>query len=511
MSGISVSNVSAPIHLAIDLGASSGRLLAGCIHESGIHLEEIHRFENGPHEIGHRLVWNLVGLWEHIRFGLQKAAAKYGSRIRSIGADTWGVDFVLLDKNQDLVGPAFCYRDVRTRGVMDKAFQRMSRSEMFAHTGLQFMELNTAFQMYAMRLEGSPLLDIADRFLMIPDFIHWQLSGVQCNEYTDASTTQLLDPSSKEWSLPVIEALGLPAHVFLPPTQPGTVLGPITGRIAQHTQLPAQVEVVLPASHDTGSAVLAVPASSFAQKQPDWCYISCGTWSLMGVELAQPNLSRLCQEFNFTNEGGVSGSVRLLKNISGLWIVQQCREQWRRQGRELGWSELSRMAMQAPAMTAIIDPDDASFAAPDNMPEAIRRYCQRTQQPVPENEGQIVRCALESLALRYRMVLEMLQTLTGSQIQTVHLVGGGVQNTQLCQFAADACERSVIAGPIEATALGNILVQAIGCGLLSDIAQARELVRNSPDIQRYEPNQSAESKERWATGIQKLRQLTCKD
>jgi len=503
-----MSAAQSPVHLAIDLGASGGRLLAGSICDSGIHLQEIHRFENGPHEIGHRLVWNLVGLWDQIRIGLQKAAAKFGSSIRSIGADTWGVDYVLLDRNQDLVGPAFCYRDARTRGVMEKAFQRMSRKEIFANTGLQFMELNTAYQLYSMRLEQSPLLDIAERFLMIPDFLHWQLSGNQCNELTNASTTQLLDPSTGQWSQPVIQALQLPAKLFLPPTQPSTVLGPISQSIARHTQLHSRVDVVVPASHDTGSAVLAVPASSFAQHQPDWCYISCGTWSLMGVELAAPNLGSQCQELNFTNESGVGGTVRLLKNISGLWIVQQCRDQWRRQGRDLGWSELTRLASKAPGMMAVIDPDDSSFTSHANMPEAIQEFCRRTNQQVPQSEGEIVRCALESLALRYRMVLEMLEQLTRRPISTVHLVGGGVQNTQLCQFAANACDRTVIAGPIEATALGNILAQAVGCGLLSDFQQARQLVRNSPDIVHYQPAEQSASKVMWAEGLEKLRQLT---
>lgn len=496
-----------PVHLAIDLGASSGRVLAGSLHDSTIQLEEIHRFENSPHEIGHRLVWNLVGLWEQIRIGLQKSASRFGQSIRSVGTDTWGVDYVLLDKNQDLVGPAFCYRDLRTRSMLDRAFERMSRQEIFSYTGLQFMELNTAYQLFAMRQENSPLLDIADRFLMMPDFFHWQLSGQQSNEYTNASTTQLLDATSGTWCRPVIEKLGIPAHIFLPPSQPGTMIGPITSRIAKQTQLHQHVDVVLPATHDTGSAVLAVPATSFARQKPDWCYISCGTWSLMGVEISQPNLSNLCQEFNFTNERGVSGSVRLLKNISGLWIVQQCRDYWRRQGRDLGWTELMRLSRDADSMNCIINPDDSSFLAPSNMPEAIREYCRNTRQHVPESEGAIIRCALESLALRYRMVLESLEQLTGSTLSTVHMVGGGVQNTFLCQLAADACQRTVVAGPIEATALGNILVQAVGCGLLEGYEQARQLVRKSPGILEYSPDSSIRTRELGEKGLLKLKQL----
>jgi rhamnulokinase len=497
-----------PIHLAIDVGASGGRVLAGGIHDSEVFLEEIHRFDNGPHFLGKRLVWNLLGIWEEIQIGLQKAAQKFSKRVTSVGVDTWGVDYVLLDKNEDLVGPAFSYRDPRTHGVMQEAFQRISRSQIFAHTGLQFMELNTAYQLLSMRLEESPLLDIAERFLMIPDFLHWQLSGQQCNEFTNASTTQLLDPTSGQWSRPVIDALDLPSHIFLTPVQPGEVLGKITSRLAERTHLSPDVNVILPATHDTGSAVLAVPARGFAQYEPDWCYISCGTWSLMGVETASPNLSEACQLFNFTNEGGIGGSTRLLKNISGLWIVQQCRERWAREGRVLGWSELSRLASQAPSMVAVIDPDDPSFAAPENMPQAIREYCQRTSQRVPNSEGEIIRCALESLALRYRMVLEMLEQLVGHSLPTIHMVGGGVRNTLLCQFAANACNRPVIAGPVEATAIGNVLVQAIGGGQIDSIDQARQLVRNSPEMVHYEPQSDPASVAGWTHGLETLKRLT---
>jgi rhamnulokinase len=496
-----------PVHLAIDVGASSGRVLAGSVSQSGFQLEEIHRFENGPVHLGKRLVWNLLSVWEEILQGLFLAANRFGDRICSVGADTWGVDYVLLDRNDDQVGPAFCYRDHRTQGMLEQAFQRMSRQEIFANTGLQFMEINTAYQLLSMRLEGSPLLDIAEQFLMIPDYIHWQLSGEKCNEFTNASTTQLLDPQTCDWSSPVIEALEIPVSMFCKPVQPGTKLGKITPYVVNRTGLNPAVDVILPATHDTGSAVLAVPAATFAQSQPDWCYISCGTWSLMGVELDAPNLSQSCQMFNFTNEGGVGGSVRLLKNISGLWIVQQCREQWRREGRDLGWSELSRLASEATSMMAVVDPDDAAFGAPVNMPEAIQGYCRRTNQQVPRSEGELIRCALESLALKYRMVLEMLEQVVGQPLSTIHMVGGGVQNRVLCQFAADACNRKVVAGPVEATALGNMLIQAVGCGRLTGVDQARELVRKSPNIEHYRPHTDPATIARWNHGYEMLKQL----
>ncbi len=499
-----MNNGNEPVYLAIDLGASSGRVLAGRVTDSGIVLEEIHRFPNGGVSLGRRLVWNLLGQWEQIIQGLTAAGAEYGRRIRSVGADTWGVDYVLLDKNDDQVGPCFNYRDARTRGILEKAFERMSRAEIFAATGLQFMEFNTAYQLLAMRLEGSPLLDIADRFLMVPDYLHWQLSGQKINEFTNSSTTQLLDPTTGSWSRRVIDAFQLPSHIFAKAEQPGVSLGGLTSDLRNRTQLSQDVRVIVPATHDTASAVLAVPASTFAPSQPDWCYISCGTWSLMGAELPAPNLTDACQSFNFTNEGGVQGSVRLLKNISGLWIVQQCRAHWEREGRVLGWERLIRLAQDSPSMVSVIDPDDTSFVAPPNMPEAIREFCRRTNQPVPQGEGEIIRCALESLALRYRVVLGHLEQLAGSRLSTIHMVGGGVQNKMLCQLAANACERAVVAGPVEATALGNVMMQAIGSGQITSIEDARQLVRRADDICYYEPQPHG----RWDEGLARLNKLT---
>lgn len=492
------------VHLAIDLGASGGRVLAGQLSDSGIQLKEIHRFANGGVWQGKRLVWNLLGQWEHVLEGLSRANATYGSRIRSVGADTWGVDYVLLDRNEDLVGPCFHYRDTRTSGVMAQAFERMSRKDIFRNTGLQFMEINTAYQLFAMRLQNSPLLDISESFLMVPDYLHWQLSGTKCNEFTNASTTQLLDVESGNWSREVIAALELPEHIFSPPIQPGTSVGNITETVQRLTGVPSSTEVVVPATHDTGSAVLAVPAATFAASQPDWCYISCGTWSLMGVEIARPVTSEACEMFNFTNEGGVRGSIRLLKNIAGLWIVQQCRQQWQREGHTWAWDQLVDMAIKAPAMKAVIDPDHASFVSPGSMPQAIYDFCRQTNQPTPDTPGEFVRIALESLALRYRSVLNYLEQLVGGPLGTIHMVGGGVQNHLLCQFAADACQRMVIAGPVEATALGNVLMQAIGCGELSSIDEGRALIRKSPDILTFEPRSNQE----WDVGYQKLMQLT---
>ena len=492
-----------PIHLAIDLGASSGRVLAGRVRDSGIQLEELHRFSNGGIHLGRRLVWNLLGQWEHICYGLTRAAERYGQRAISVGADTWGVDYVLLDRNDDLVGPCFHYRDQRNRGMIQHALERISRDDFFRATGLQFLELNTAYQLLAMRLEPSPLLDIAERFLMVPDFLHWQLTGEKVNEFTNASTTQLLDVQTGNWSRDVLRALELPESIFSAPVQPGTLLGTLLPQVRERTGLHADVQVILPASHDTGSAVLAVPAESFAQERPDWCFISCGTWSLLGAELARPVLSEACQLYNFTNEGGVGGSVRLLKNIAGLWILQQCREQWKREGHDWSWEQLIAMAEQAPPLISIVDTDAETFVAPSNMPAAIAEYCRHTGQPVPQSTGEIVRCTIESLVLRYCLTLGYLEQVVGHPFKTIHMVGGGVQNRMLCQFTADACARPVIAGPVEATALGNVMMQAIGTGRLGSIDEARALVRSARDIVHYQPNSGGQ----WESGLAKLKLL----
>ncbi len=491
-----------PVHLAIDLGASSGRVLAGRVLDDGIELEEVHRFANGGLHLGHRLVWNLLGQWEHVCEGLQRGAARYGQRISSVGADTWGVDYVLLDRNDDLIGPCFHYRDARNRGMLEQALRRMSREDIFRATGLQFMEINTLYQLLAMRLEESPLLEIAQRLLMVPDFLHWQLSGAKVNEFTNASTTQLLDANTGNWSRPVLDAMEIPSSIFSTPVQPGVSLGPLLPQVRERTHLHADVQVIVPATHDTASAVLAVPADSFAQDNVDWCYISCGTWSLLGAELARPVLSQTCQRYNFTNEGGVNGSVRLLKNIAGLWILQQCREHWKREGHQWGWEQLITLAMQVPPMQSIIDTDAEPFVAASNMPGAIAEFCRHTGQKVPQSEGEIVRCTLQSLALRYRLTLGFLEEVVGHHFNTIHMVGGGVQNRLLCQMTADACGRLIVAGPVEATAIGNVMMQAIGSGRLGSVSEARQLVRSARDIAHYEPRDSG----RWDEGLERLKQ-----
>lgn len=475
------------VFLAADLGASSGRVVAGVFDGRRITLEDVHRFSNGGVVAHDRMYWDLLAQWSHIVQGLRLGASRYGSQVASVGVDTWGVDFGLLGRGDELLGNPYHYRDRRTQGMLDKAFQMVSREEIFAETGLQFMELNTLYQLLAMKLSDSPLLEAAQSFLMMPDLFHWLLTGVKGNEFTNASTTQFYNPRTKNWSHRVFERLGLPTHILGTLVQPGTKLGPLRPAVADDTGLKG-VEVVLPGSHDTASAVMAVPVASVPGQSPNWCYISSGTWSLMGIETPDPIINDKCRQLNFTNEGGVGGTTRVLKNIAGLWLVQECRRIWSQQGHEFHWEDLVRRALESKPLHSLISPDASEFVAPKDMPEAIRGFCQRTGQTVPETEGAVIRCALESLALRYRMVLGWLEELGGKRLDTIHIVGGGVQNSLLCQMAADACQRRVVAGPVEATAIGNAMMQAVAGGEVGSIAQAREVIRNSFEVREYLPH-----------------------
>ena len=478
--------MSSKVFLAVDLGASSGRVVAGLFDGRLLTLEDGHRFENGGYHLADSMHWDVLNQWQQIVQGLRVAGQKYPQRVASVGVDTWGVDFGLLGRNDELLGNPYHYRDKRTAGIFEKAFKIVPREEIFAHTGLQFMEFNTLYQLLAMKLANSTLLDAAESFLMMPDLFHWLMTGEKANEYTDLSTSQCYDPQQKDWARPLFNKFGIPTKMLGTIVQPGTRLGKLRSALAEDTGL-AGVEVILPGTHDTASAVMAVPAVSVPGAKPNWCYVSSGTWSLMGVESPQPIVNDRCRELNFTNEGGVGGTVRVLKNIAGLWIVQECRRIWRLAGHEYGWSELVRRASEARPLASLINPDAVDFNAPKDMPQAIRGYCQRTNQPVPQTEGEVIRTALESLALRYRMVLGWLEELVGGKIETIHIVGGGTQNRLLNQMAADACNRRVVAGPVEATAIGNVMLQAVSLGEVSSIAQAREVIRQSFTVEEYHP------------------------
>jgi rhamnulokinase len=484
--------MAADVYLAIDLGASGGRVLAGVFDGGRLTLDELHRFENGAVDFGGTLHWDVLGLWREIVVGLRAGRAKYGDRIRSVGVDTWGVDFALLDAHNQMLGNPVTYRDRRTDGQMERAFQEVGRETIFAHTGLQFMPINTLYQVMALRAQNSPQLAAAKSFLMMPDLFHWLLSGKLTNEVTNATTTQFFDPVARTWSTKLLEKLDLPTNLFCELVEPGTNLGKLRPSVAAETGL-SNVDVVVPGTHDTASAVMAVPAKSTPGARPDWCYISSGTWSLIGVESPSPIMTPLCCELSFTNEGGVGGTTRVLKNITGLWLVQECRRIWKQQNAraDLSWESLTRLAAEAPPLESFIDPDDPSFAAPVDMPEAIRAFCRRTGQNVPAGEGAVVRTAIESLALKCRHMLGKLETLVGGRLDTIHIVGGGTQNKQLCQAAADACNRRVIAGPIEATAIGNVMVQAMAAGAVKDVAAARDVVRASFPVDEYAPRDAA--------------------
>ena len=472
------------IYLAIDLGAESGRVMAGLWNGKTIRLEELHRFPNGPVYLGDSLRWDVVRLWAEIQNGLALAAKKYGKAIVSVGADTWGVDYVLLTGCDEMLGQPYAYRDARTNGMMEKAFKKVPRAEIFAQTGLQFMQFNTLFQLLAHKQSCPGLLEAADVLLMMPDFIHWALCGSRVVEFTNGTTTQCMHPLTRNWATGLLKSFGLPTHIFPKVVPPGTRLGALRPGVADRTGL-HKVNVVAPPTHDTASAVAGVPTANTGKA--NWAYLSSGTWSLMGAEVKKASLSARTQELNLTNEGGLDGTYRLLKNIMGLWLVQQCKRAFDARGRKYEYAQLAQMAAKAPALRSIVNPDDSRFLNPPDMPKAIQDFCRETKQPVPKTEGELVRCAYESLALKYREVLSWLEELTGNTIEVIHIVGGGSKSAILNQFTTDACQRPVVTGPVEATALGNLLVQVRASGELASLAEMREVIRKSSDVATCRP------------------------
>jgi len=472
------------VYLAIDLGAESGRLMAGLWNGKTLEVQEVHRFPNGPVLLAGTARWDILRIWAEIQNGLALAAKKYGRSIVSVGADTWGVDFVLLSPHGELLGLPFHYRDGRTDEMMDKAFRKISRAEIFAQTGLQFMQINTLFQLMAVQQNTPELLNQAGCLLFMPDFVHWALCGSRVAEFTIASTSQCLNPLTRNWARSLLNKLRLPTRIFPKIVPPGTDLGPLRPGVSKLVGL-GKVRVIAPPSHDTASAVAGVPTASTGRT--DWAYLSSGTWSLMGVEVPQAALSPRVRELNLTNEGGLDGTYRLLKNIMGLWLVQQCKRAFEARGRQYDYAALARLAERATPLRSLVDPDDQLFLNPPNMPKAIRDVCRRTRQPAPTTEGELVRCAYESLALKYRRVLAWLEELTGNRIEVIHVVGGGSQSQLLNQFTANACQRPVIAGPVEATTMGNLLVQARACGELASLGEIRQVVRQSSRLKTYPP------------------------
>jgi len=471
--------------LAFDLGAESGRGILGCFDGKQIKLKVLHRFPNGGIRILDNLHWDIISLWREIKNTLS-ICAKNGSNIESIGVDTWGVDFGLLDKTGHLIGLPFHYRDSRTTGVLEKVFDLMPRPSIFELSGCQFMEINTIYQLYSMVLTDSPLLRFAETFLTIPDLINFWLTGQKVSEFTNATTTQLYDPRKENWSAELCQVLNIPLGIFPQVIQPGTDIGMILPSITNETAF-QPTRVIAPACHDTGSAVAAVPVQN-----ESWAYISSGTWSLMGIEVEEPIITKHALDLNFTNEGGVNNTFRFLKNIMGLWLVQECRRIWSRSGEQMSYDEISQIAAQAEPFKALIDPDHHLFLASGDMPKRIVDFCKQTNQNLPLTKGEIVRSALESLALKYRWVLEKLEFVKGEAIDTIHIIGGGAQNKLLCQFTADATKRQVIAGPVEATSIGNLLVQMASCGAIGSITEGREIIAESSKLIYFEPTDNAQ-------------------
>ena len=473
-------------YLAVDLGAESGRVMIGSLVEDRLSLMEAHRFVNIPVRLPDGLHWDVLRIWSEIKSGISAAVSRFDKQVDSIGLDTWGVDFALLDRKGALLANPFHYRDSRTDGMFAEAFRHMPRERIFENTGIQLMEINTLYQLLAMVVRKSPLLEISQTLLTIPDLFNYWLTGKITCEFTNATTTQCFDPHKRDWARPLLGAMGIPEHLFQPVTEPGTVIGSLDQVVADEVGA-GRIPVVAPACHDTSSAVAAIPAEG-----KNFAWISSGTWSILGVEVEQPVVTDQTLQYNFTNEGGVSGKWQLSKNVVGLWIVQECRRAWARQGEKLSYDEITRMASEATPFQFIIDPDFGGFLHPDNMPDQIRQYCRDTGQPVPQEKGELIRSVLESIALKYRCVLERLAEIIGRRFERLHIIGGGTQNRLLNQFTADATQYTCLTGPVEATALGNMLMQGVALGQIESLEYARHLVRKSFPPSVYEPGESKE-------------------
>lgn len=484
------------IHLAVDLGASSGRVLAIGCDQSNLQIDTLHRFENNPIKIGNGLYWNHLALWTEIQRGIGIGGSKFGKSIKSVGVDTWGVDYLLLDSKGMPTGPGYCYRDQRNVGMMERAFQRLSRKDIFEESGIQFMQINTLYQLLAQRLEQPKVLDCTDTFLMVPDFLHWLLSGTKTNEATNASTTQILRPGIQQWSTKICDAMEFNPAWFLDPIQPATNLGRLASSVAEFTNT-SDVDVICPATHDTASAVIAVPVPKFKETKPAWGYISSGTWSLMGVELDHPVINDQSLQLNFTNEAGPDGTVRLLKNIAGLWPMQQVRQQELIKGNKVDWAQMIASAESVTSLMRIINLDDTSLINPANMQEAVCQMLQKTGQSSNASLAEMTRLLLESLAMRYRVCLGWLESLLGYQLECLYIVGGGVQNELLCQMTADATNRRVIAAHSEATAIGNALMQAVGTRTFGSIIEARTWLGSVLQPKEYYPQRPKEWDDAW--------------
>jgi rhamnulokinase len=487
-------------YVAFDLGAESGRVVLGALDGDRLKIEEKHRFATPVGRMNGALHWNLLGLWEEMKLGLRKCAVDRGQKrdIEAVGVDAWGVDFGLIAPNGDVLANPVHYRDRRTDGVMEKVFQRVSRQHVFDVTGVQFLPFNTIYQLVAMQQARSSLLSAAETLLFIPDLLNYLFTGKRQTEFSIATTSQLYNPRKLAWADELMRELELPRNLLPNTVAPsGSTVGPMRKEVAAECRV-GPIPVIAPGSHDTASAVAVVPANG-----GDWCFISSGTWSLMGVELNSPLITEKALRYEFTNEGGVGGRFRFLKNITGLWLVQEVRRAFAAEGRNYSYDELVAMAVQAEPFRCVIDPDHRPFTQPGDIPKKIDRFAAATQQRPPATPGEFVRTCLESLAIKYRQTLDALEDATGRRIKAIHVVGGGSRNDLLNQMTADACNRNVLAGPAEAAAIGNVLVQSMAMGRVRNLEQARSIVRSSFEIKRFEPRDN----KAWEGALNRYRDL----
>ncbi|MCX6133858.1 MAG: rhamnulokinase [Ignavibacteriales bacterium] len=468
--------------VAFDIGAESGRTILGTLEENRLAIQQITRFPNEMKPIGGHLHWDIDGLFGNLKEGL-RACSGLGAKPKSIGVDTWGVDYGLLGQDGAFLELPYTYRDHRTNGMMEKFFERVPRRRIYELTGIQFMQLNTLFQLFAAAQQSPHIVEKAARLLFMPDILNYLLTGETRTEFTFATTSQLLNPRTGNWEPELFSALQVPISIMQEILQPGTNLGQLRAPVAEDVWL-GEIPVTAVASHDTGSAIAAIPAEG-----TEWAYISSGTWSLMGVEIPRPVITDEAHASNFTNEGGVGGTFRFLKNIMGLWLLQQCRKEWSSEV-QYDYEEMVKLAMQAAPFRSLVDPDYPEFFNPVSMPGAIRQFCQKTSQPLPATHADYARSILESLALKYRATLDQIQRLTGQRIKRIHIIGGGAKNSLLCQYAANATGATIIAGPVEATAIGNIMVQALAAGCVGSLKEIRSIVRHSFEPVAYEPKET---------------------
>lgn len=473
--------------LAFDFGASSGRAIIGSFDNGKISLQEVHRFSNDPVKVNGTLYWDVLRLLHEIKQGIVKA--KMAGGFDSIGIDTWGVDFGLIDKDGRLLENPVHYRDPRTAGLVEEAFKTIPKEKLYKITGIQFMELNTLFQLISLRRQRPELLERADKMLFMPDLLAYFLTGKMCAEYSIASTSQLIDIENRTWSKELLEAFDIPESLFAPLVQPGTVLGELTDEICEELGVD-KVPVISVCGHDTQSAITAVPCP-----EGDFAFLSSGTWSLFGTELKTPIVDETSLKINITNEGGIDGTIGLLKNIIGLWLIQESRRQWQREGQDYSYAELEKLALKEEPFKCFIDPDAPEFTPQGNIPRRVQEFCEKTGQYVPQSVGEIMRCIYESLAMKYRLTFEKLCDCTNKDYPVIHVIGGGTKDGLLCQMTANSCDRTVKAGPIEATVMGNVAVQFMSDGTIKDVAHARQAVADSETLKVYNPENADEWKQ----------------